>query len=156
MAELIIRQGPDSGIRSKIADELVLGRSSRKNTNDQRFLQLTDAEISRRHLRIYQEGEIYFVEDLKSTNGTLLHGKFLNPGEPEALKDGDEVYFGNTQAIIRLPASPAQSSEMEEFDLSPPESAATKAGEVHVLSAEDKQPDVSMIVDASQIARRGE
>jgi HD-GYP domain-containing protein (c-di-GMP phosphodiesterase class II) len=151
MAELIIRQGPDSGIRSKIADELVLGRSSRKNTNDQRFLQLTDAEISRRHLRIYQEGEIYFVEDLKSTNGTLLHGKFLNPGEPEALKDGDEVYFGNTQAIIRLPALPAQSSEMEEFDLSPPESAATKAGEVHVLSAEDKQPDVSMIVDASQI-----
>ncbi len=150
MAELIIRQGPDSGIRSMIADELVLGRSSR-NTDDQHFLRLTDAEISRRHLRIFQNSDGYFVEDLQSTNGTLICGKFLKPGEPQALKDGDEVFFGNTQAVFRLPESPAVASELAEFDLSPPPSAATKAGQLHILSAEDKQPDVSMIVDASQI-----
>ena len=151
MAELIIRRGPDSGTRSPISQELVLGRSSRNHANTQPFLRLSDAEISRRHLRIFKEGEDYFVEDLQSTNGTLLHGKFLKPGEPQALKDGDEVYFGNTQAVFRLPVSPAETSEMEEFDLAPPKPGRTHTGNFHVLSEEDRQPDVSMIVDASQI-----
>jgi 3',5'-cyclic-nucleotide phosphodiesterase len=151
MAELIIRRGPDSGTRTMIEQELVLGRSSRSQPNKQPFLRLSDAEISRRHLRIFKNGEGYFVEDLKSTNGTLLHGKFLKPGEPLALKDGDEVYFGNTQAVIRLPVSPAETSEMEEFDLAPAKPPGSHASELHVLSEEDKQPDVSMIVDASQI-----
>ena len=147
MAELIIRRGPDSGTRSPISQELVLGRSSRNHANTQPFLRLSDAEISRRHLRIFKEGEDYFVEDLQSTNGTLLHGKFLKPGEPQALKDGDEVYFGNTQAVFRLPVSPAETSEMEEFDLLPAKSARSGTSELHVLSEEDKQPGVSMIVD---------
>ena len=151
MAELIIRRGPDSGTRTMIEQELVLGRSSRSQPKNQPFLRLSDAEISRRHLRIFKNGEGYFVEDLQSTNGTLLHGKFLKPGEPLALKDGDEVYFGNTQAVIRLPVSPAETSEMEEFDLAPAKPPGSHAGELHVLSEEDKQPDVSMIVDASQI-----
>jgi HD-GYP domain-containing protein (c-di-GMP phosphodiesterase class II) len=151
MAELIIRRGPDSGTRTMIEQELVLGRSSRSQPNKQPFLRLSDAEISRRHLRIFKNGEGYFVEDLQSTNGTLLHGKFLKPGEPLALKDGDEVYFGNTQAVFRLPVSPAETSEMEEFDLAPAKPSGSHARELHVLSEEDKQPDVSMIVDASQI-----
>ena len=151
MAELIIRRGPDSGTRTMIEQELVLGRSSRSQPKNQPFLRLSDAEISRRHLRIFKNGEGYFVEDLQSTNGTLLHGKFLKPGEPLALKDGDEVYFGNTQAVIRLPVSPAETSEMEEFDLLPAKSARSGTSELHVLSEEDKQPGVSMIVDASQI-----
>ena len=151
MAELIIRRGPDSGTRTPIGQELVLGRSSRKHANNQPFLRLSDAEISRQHLRIFMEGENYFVEDLQSTNGTLLHGKFLKPGEAQALKDGDEVYFGNTQAVFRLPQSPAETSEMAEFDLAPAKPEHPPAGELHVLSEEDRQPDVSMIVDASQI-----
>jgi len=151
MAELIIRRGPDSGTRTMIEQELVLGRSSRSQPKNQPFLRLSDAEISRRHLRIFKNGAGYFVEDLQSTNGTLLHGKFLKPGEPLALKDGDEVYFGNTQAVIRLPISPAETSEMEEFDLAPAKPSGSHARELHVLSDEDKQPDVSMIVDASQI-----
>ena len=151
MAELIIRRGPDSGTRTMIEQELVLGRSSRSQPKNKPFLRLSDAEISRRHLRIFKNGEGYFVEDLQSTNGTLLHGKFLKPGEPLALKDGDEVYFGNTQAVIRLPISPAETSEMEEFDLAPAKPSGSHARELHVLSDEDNQPDVSMIVDASQI-----
>jgi HD-GYP domain-containing protein (c-di-GMP phosphodiesterase class II) len=151
MAELIIRQGPDSGTRTPIEQELVLGRSSRSNSSEQAFLRLSDAEISRRHLRIFKEGEDYFVEDLQSTNGTLLHGRFLKPGEPEALKDGDEVYFGITQAVFRLPEVPAEMPDIEDFDLAPAKPRRSYTGELRVLSEEDKQPDVSMIVDASQI-----
>ena len=131
-----------------IVQELVLGRSSRKHANAQPFLRLTDAEISRRHLRIFQDGEAYFVEDLQSTNGTLLHGKFLQPGAPEPLKDGDEICFGTSQAVFRLPELMPEASGMEEFDLAAVKPGKLNAGELHVLSAEDKQPEVSMIVDA--------
>ena len=151
MAELIIRQGPDSGVRSPIEQELVLGRSSRSNSSEQAFLRLSDAEISRRHLRIFTDGKGYFVEDLQSTNGTLLHGRFLKPGEPQALKDGDEVYFGNTQAVFRFPVIPAEMPDIEDFDLAPVKPGRSPTGELHMLTEEDNQPDVSMIVDASQI-----
>lgn len=151
MAELIIRQGPDSGTRFKIEQELILGRSSQSRANDPKFLRLSDAEISRQHMRIFQNGEGYFVEDLHSTNGTLLDGKFLKPGEAQELKDGDELYFGNSQAVFRLRDVPATHSSEVDFDLAPVKTGQVRTGELHVLSEEDDQPDVSMIVDASQI-----
>ncbi|NNF97648.1 MAG: FHA domain-containing protein, partial [Halobacteria archaeon] len=151
MAELIIRQGPDSGARTTIEHELTLGRSSHSYTNDQQFFRLSDAEISRRHMRIFQTAGSYFVEDLHSTNGTLLQGKFLKPGEAQELKDGDELYLGNSQAVFRLRDVPATQPNVAEFDLAPVKPGRFRTGELHVLSKDDEQPDVSMIVDASQI-----
>lgn len=151
MAELIIRQGPDSGTRFKIEQELILGRSSQSRANDPKFLRLSDAEISRQHMRIFQNGEGYFVEDLHSTNGTLLEGKFLQPGAAQELKDGDELYFGNSQAVFRLQDVPATQSSVVDFDLAPVKSGHRTTSELHVISGDEDQPDVSMIVDASQI-----
>ena len=151
MAELIIRQGPDSGTRFKIEQELIMGRSSQSRANDPKFLRLSDAEISRQHMRIFQNGEGYFVEDLHSTNGTLLEGKFLQPGAAQELKDGDELYFGNSQAVFRLQDVPATQSRVVDFDLAPVKSGHRTTSELHVISGDEDQPDVSMIVDASQI-----
>ena len=151
MAELIIRQGPDSGARATLEHELTLGRSTHSRTNDQLFLRLSDAEISRRHMRIFLKGDSYFVEDLSSTNGTLLHGKFLKPGEAQELKDGDELYLGNSQAVFRLRDVIAPQTSSVDFDLAPVKTGQVRTGELHVLSKDDEQPDVSMIVDASQI-----
>ena len=151
MAELIIRQGPDSGTRFKIEQELIMGRSSQSRANDPKFLRLSDAEISRQHMRIFQNGEGYFVEDLHSTNGTLLEGKFLQPGAAQELKDGDELYFGNSQAVFRLRDVPATQSSVVDFDLAPVKSGHRTTSELHVISGDEDQPDVSMIVDASQI-----
>ena len=151
MAELIIRQGPDSGTRFKIEQELIMGRSSQSRANDPKFLRLSDAEISRQHMRIFQNGEGYFVEDLHSTNGTLLRGKFLQPGAAQELKDGDELYFGNSQAVFRLRDVPATQSSVVDFDLAPVKSGHRTTSELHVISGDEDQPDVSMIVDASQI-----
>ncbi len=152
MAELLIRQGPDSGARTDIEHELTLGRSSHSRSNDKQFFRLSDAEISRRHLRIYRNSDSYYVEDLHSTNGTLLHGKFLKPGEAQELKDGDELYLGNSQAVFRLRATPVSQASVPDFDLAPAKTGrARRTGELHVLSKDEEQPDVSMIVDASQI-----
>ncbi len=56
-----------------------------------------EAKISRKHARIVFQENIYFVEDLGSTNGTFVNrGRRLLPGNRETLKDGDEIIVGKT------------------------------------------------------------
>jgi hypothetical protein len=50
--------------------------------------------VSREHTRIFQQGNSVKVEDLGSTNGTLLNGKRLDPYMPETLEDGDQFQMG--------------------------------------------------------------
>jgi len=152
LAELIIRRGPDSGTRVQVAGDLIIGRSARVGSGlHAGFLSLNDAEISRRHVRLFREGTCWFVEDLGSTNGTLLHGRFLRPGQPRELADGDEIFFGNSQAVFRLRSAPAETDTgVADFDL-----AAGSDGEgLPIVSERDFQPDVSMVVDASRLLQR--
>lgn len=153
MAELIIRRGPDSGTRVKLAGELVIGRSSRVGSGlHEGFLSLGDAEISRRHVRLYREGGRWFVEDLGSTNGTLMRGRFLRPGQPSELADGDEIFLGNTQAVFRLrsAAGVEDTGQVADFDLA----AGSDGDGLAIVSERDFQPDVSMVVDASRLLQR--
>ncbi len=50
--------------------------------------------VSRRHARIVRRNEIYFVEDLNSTNFTFLNDDKLEPGRLYPLADGDEIRLG--------------------------------------------------------------
>jgi pSer/pThr/pTyr-binding forkhead associated (FHA) protein len=56
-----------------------------------------EAKISRRHARILLNNGQYFVEDLGSTNGTFVNrGRRLPPGQPQPLREGDEIIVGKT------------------------------------------------------------
>ena len=56
-----------------------------------------EAKISRRHARVTLKNGEYFVEDLGSTNGTFLNrGKRLLPGQPQPLRENDEIIVGKT------------------------------------------------------------
>ena len=56
-----------------------------------------EAKVSRRHARITLRNGEYFVEDLGSTNGTFVNrGKRLPPGQPQALRENDEIIVGKT------------------------------------------------------------
>jgi pSer/pThr/pTyr-binding forkhead associated (FHA) protein len=62
---------------------------------------LADPTISRAHVAIgYQPGEGFFVQDLGSTNGTLLNG---GRTQRAALSDGDEIQMGKLQLRVGLP-----------------------------------------------------
>lgn len=50
--------------------------------------------ISREHMCIYQQGNAIKIEDLGSTNGTLLNGERLDPYMPETVKAGDQFQLG--------------------------------------------------------------
>lgn len=63
-------------------NEIFVGR---KQDND---LVIDNPAVSGRHCRIYKEGKGYFVEDLKSTNGTFLRDRRV---EREALHHKDAL-----------------------------------------------------------------
>jgi pSer/pThr/pTyr-binding forkhead associated (FHA) protein len=50
-------------------------------------------KVSSVHLKLYKDGKDWFVEDLKSTNGTRLNGIKLNPNQPEQIHYGDVITF---------------------------------------------------------------
>ncbi|MDQ3584542.1 MAG: protein kinase [Acidobacteriota bacterium] len=54
-------------------------------------------KISRRHARIYRRGDVYLVEDLGSSNGTVINDSLrLAPHQPRALESGDKLRLGET------------------------------------------------------------
>lgn len=93
---LSIVRGPCKGhavLREK--QELVIGRHSK---SDLPLVQ--DMQASRFHCRCYQKAGKFFLEDLKSCNGTILNGNPLqSPGE---LKDGDEVQVGDSIMQVKI------------------------------------------------------
>ncbi|MGI8883112.1 MAG: protein kinase domain-containing protein [Pyrinomonadaceae bacterium] len=64
-------------------------------------------KISRRHARIWREGSVYMVEDLGSSNGTVVipvvSGTVrLPPRTPHALANGDKIRLGDTTLHFAL------------------------------------------------------
>lgn len=59
-------------------------------------VQVESGQVSRTHAQIVLQGEQYFLEDLKSGNGTFLNGKLLEKGQvcPTPLQDGDRIKLG--------------------------------------------------------------
>jgi uncharacterized ubiquitin-like protein YukD len=51
--------------------------------------------VSRRHARLFLQRGQWLLEDLRSTNGTAVNDQWLDAGERVALRDGDEVRFGD-------------------------------------------------------------
>ncbi len=66
-------------------DEVILGRDENCD------LPLKERPISRQHVRIFREGDAYFIQDLESRNGTWLNGEQITGVHP--LYDGDEIYL---------------------------------------------------------------
>jgi pSer/pThr/pTyr-binding forkhead associated (FHA) protein len=76
-------------------DWLVIGRGRGAD------LVLADPTLSRAHAAIGFDGACFFLQDLGSTNGSLVNG---GRQEKAALADGDEVQLGKLRLRVRLPA----------------------------------------------------
>lgn len=50
--------------------------------------------VSRMHCKIIKQGDEYKIEDLEATNLTFVNKKKLEPHQPEALNEGDEIRLG--------------------------------------------------------------
>src|SRR6478672_6299664 len=84
--QLTIAEGKEAG-REFVFEQpsVVIGRTSECD------VVLYDPGVSRRHARIFSEGDNYFVEDMGSSNGTKVNGAVVKKTQ---LKDGDAVTLG--------------------------------------------------------------
>ena len=64
-----------------------------------RVYEITSPE-GRRHLRLFVQAGQIMVEDMDSTNGTLLNGQRLAPRQPQPVRDGDQIQPG--KIVLRL------------------------------------------------------
>ena len=86
-------------------DRISVGASSvfrvgRISEND---LVMPDYSISKHHAQFRFSGGKYFLQDSKSTNGTQLNGKKMDPKESKELHSGDIVAFGRYSFFYLTP-----------------------------------------------------
>jgi FHA domain-containing protein len=84
--------GLEHGQRFDLIGGLSVGRSKDSD------VRIDDRYASSIHARVFSREGRFYVEDMNSTNGTLLNGATLQ-GEAEAI-DGDTVQIGDT--VFRL------------------------------------------------------
>ncbi len=86
----------DNGIREtkEFASVLKIGRG---NDND---LIVSNKHVSGNHCRIVERGGELFMEDLNSTNGTMVNGRRI--ATPELIKNGDTIHLGETRFVINF------------------------------------------------------
>lgn len=77
--------------------EVLIGR---KVDDSQARAQIESPFVSRRHARIYAEGDQLFIADLQSASGTKLNGEKLTAA-PAKLNVGDKIDFADVTAEVR-------------------------------------------------------
>lgn len=99
---LTIQNGGFRGARHELrADETLIGR------NPGTDITLLDEGISREHAIVLRDetSGAYSIEDLQSTNGTLVNGKRVRGAELQA---GDVIEIGRTRFLFSLEASASE------------------------------------------------
>jgi len=105
-ASLEVLSGARAGKRLLLGDELYIGRLDEDTVDSPHFLVIPEAAVSRHHARIFRSGENYVIEDLASTNGTLVGALRLVPGNVYPLLDGASIRVCDTRMIFHYePAS---------------------------------------------------
>jgi sigma-B regulation protein RsbU (phosphoserine phosphatase) len=95
MSKLHIIDGPLKGQSFDLETQpMFIGRSPK---ND---IQIKDGRISRKQSKIFRIGDKFFIEDLRSTNGTCVNGRMITPGESHEVSEKDTISMADT--VMRL------------------------------------------------------
>jgi hypothetical protein len=101
--------GKATGFAILVADQLIIGRHSEGPGR-----LADDPELSRQHAQISREqGGMYVIEDLASTNGTIVNGSRIS--SPTPLVVGDSIEVGAT--TIRVAQAPGASQAPPAVDV---------------------------------------
>jgi signal transduction histidine kinase/pSer/pThr/pTyr-binding forkhead associated (FHA) protein/ActR/RegA family two-component response regulator len=93
--KLYILNGPERGRSFDLEGETtLLGRSSDSH------IRIKDVGASRKHLKIHKKNGQFFIEDLNTSNGTLLNGERISPGEKFELGEGHPITVGETLMVL--------------------------------------------------------
>ena len=91
--QLVFVDGPRAGQEVPIRQRLRIGAQA---DND---LVVDDETVSRHHAEVRARGGALEIEDLGSTNGTLVNGERI--AQPQRLQPGDRVHIASLQLVVR-------------------------------------------------------
>ena len=90
MSKLFVLSGPEKGLTYDLKEQVIfVGRAPDNH------VRLKERHVSRRHLKILRKGGRYFIEDLRSTNGTYIRDKQIVPGKVFEVREGVPIGVGN-------------------------------------------------------------
>ena len=96
---LIVTNGPQEGQSIPLLlNRVTIGRATNKATWE---VLLQDPSVSRPHARLEREDEKWRIVDLKSSNGTRVNNKAVDPRIPVTLRDGDTLELGGSLLLFR-------------------------------------------------------
>lgn len=101
----ILRQGSASLIRIKTGDIIPITKSSYvigKSTEQADYGIQGNAGISRRHVCIKQTSDGYYIQDLKTTNGTYVDGSRVSWDKDVKLLDGSIIRMADEEFEFRI------------------------------------------------------
>lgn len=74
-------------------------------------VQFPDRSVSRHHCRIHRDSETWWIEDLGSTNGTLMRAGPVSAAIP--LRHGDEIAAGFSRFVFQEASKPLMNVNLE-------------------------------------------
>jgi adenylate cyclase len=135
--------------------EIVFGRTDDKSTT---VLDLfPDKKVSRAHGRIWEEGGLYWIEDLHSKWGTRLNGVEIKDRGKHQVRIGDLIVAGDTTLRVessRLPDAPKRTRYLEHGTMLLPEARHPEAAVAIADASASLQDAVPVKVVGAEAARR--
>ena len=114
MIHLAIASGVSAPYRCNLPDgAFTIGRGEGSK------IRLRDPDISERHAVLAVSGASATIEDMQSSNGTMVNGEALAPSAPRTLGDGDTIAIGKyliTVTGIREPGAESREPRAESRD----------------------------------------
>ena len=139
--KLKVTKGNAAGTEIDVGDALLIGRSS-----DGEGRLGEDIEISRRHARIARTPEgAYEIEDLGSTNGTLVNGRLIDAAEE--LFPGDTIEVGATKLVVQVTGFTQPAEEREAHPATEPVASVPGPEAVEEEPAPAAPPRLSLRLD---------
>lgn len=132
----------------KLEDQLVVGRLYFRS----------ETSMSRKHCKISFVDDKLFVEDLESSNETIVNDHVLKPFEPAELKNGDSLILGEAefQVFIANENNFDIQTETRKLQLQILDSLTRDGGhkEMPINMGIDDELDVSITIQLEEAAKR--
>ncbi|MDQ7780259.1 MAG: FHA domain-containing protein [Planctomycetota bacterium] len=143
-----VKMGTEKGRIYEISEKpLTMGRDASES------IQIMDHGVSRQHAEVFKIGEMYFIRDLGSTNGTFVNDVKINE---ELLRAGDQIRIGSTVLVFEDVAHLMQEAESqvdyeakEEADASPSTTLELRLDKEHELR--EKVKSIGKEVDSRNL-----
>jgi len=104
-------------------------------------LVIDSGEVSRLHAQLTRDHLNLYLEDLGSTNGTLVNGQRLEPGAPHRLRAGDVIHFG--QSFSAILDDPVTTIQIDPVQIPPPGLALNEDAATVTVGGQALDPPLS-------------